>query len=223
LSSRPDFGLTAKQVRTLRSLGRPGKVQDFLNGLHANFEENGPTCRSPKSVLEAGEAHCMEGAMLAALAFRMNGRQPLVVDLEAAPSDVDHVIAVFKERGYWGAVSRTNHAVLRYREPVYRSLRELVVSYFHEYFTNTDGKKTLRRYSRPVDLSMFDDEGWTASGEDVWCVPEYLAETRHYKLLEPWQTRGLRIADDPEIDAGRIKVERRPTRTGTSARSRRPR
>ena len=212
MSPNQDYGLTAKQVRTLQGLDRPGKVQDFLNGLHANFEEHGPTCRSPKAVLEAGEAHCMEGAMLAALAFRMHGRAPLVVDLEAASPDVDHVIAVFKERGYWGAVSRTNHAVLRYREPVYRNLRELVMSYFHEYFTNTDGKKTLRRYSRPVDLSMFDAEGWTASEEDVWCVPEYLAESLHYKLLEPWQMRGLRIADDPEIIAGRIKVETRPGR-----------
>lgn len=110
--------------------------------------------------------------MLAAAALRMHGHRPLVVDLKATEADDDHVIAVFRQHGSWGAISKTNHAVLRYREPVYASIRELVLSFFHEYFLK-NGKKTLRSYSQPVDLSRFDRRGWMTSEEDVWYIPEY--------------------------------------------------
>lgn len=141
--------------------------------------------------------------MFAAAVLRLQGRRPLIVDLLAEKDDADHVIAVFQEHGYWGAISKTNHAVLRYREPVYKNIRELVMSYFHEYFLDS-GKKTLRAYSHPVDLSRFDACGWMTSEEDVWYVPEYLVDVRHYPILTPRQQRNLRPADDIEIAAGKI-------------------
>src|SRR5512142_217167 len=146
---------TTEERRAFRRLDSPRKVQDFLDAVPMNFCEDGDTCMSPRRVLRENRAHCLEGAMFAAAAFRTHGRPPLVLDLEATDDDHDHVVALFRERGRWGAVSKTNHAVLRYREPVYRSVRELALSYFHEYFLD-DGRKTLRRYSDPVDLSRFD-------------------------------------------------------------------
>lgn len=197
------FGLNAQELRILRSLSTPGKVQDFLYRIPYNFEPGGDTCFSPRMVLREQRAHCMEGAMLAALAFRLQGRPPLVVDLEGAPHDSDHVIAVFQERGKWGAVSSTNHAVLRFRDPLYRDLRELVMSYFHEY-VDAAGQKTLRTYSRPVDLTRFDAEGWMTSEEPVWVVPEYLAEMPHTRILTPREVRTLRGQEPIEMQAGEI-------------------
>jgi hypothetical protein len=197
------FDLTRNEWKTLRNLSTPRKVQDFLEYVPANHEPDGDTCLSPRRVLKELRAHCIEGAMLAALAFRLQGRRPLIVDLEATQNDFDHVIAVFQEQGHWGAVSKSNHAVLRYREPVYRTLRELVMSYFHEYTTN-DGKKTLRTYSRPVDLSRFDAINWMTSEEDVWAVPNYLCDIAHTRLLTRAQVAGLRKADPIEIEAGKI-------------------
>lgn len=148
-------------------------------------------------------AHCIEGAMLAALAFRIHGQKPLILDLESAFHDFDHVVALFKQHGCWGAVSKTNHAVLRYREPVYRTIRELVLSYFHEYF-DQNGFKTLRRYSHPVDLSRFDKQDWMTSEEDVWFVAKYLLDVAHKPLLTRAQIATLRRADRIEIKVGEI-------------------
>ena len=197
------YGLTKEEEKILRRLDTPKKVQDFLNRLEINFEPDGDTCRSPRVVLRTGKAHCIEGAMLAALALRFQGRKPLVVDLTATKGDFDHVMAVFKERGKWGAITKTNHAVLRYREPVYRDIRELVMSCFHEYFDD-GGRKTLRSFSLPVDLSKFDKKGWMTSEEDVWVVNDYLAEVKHCSILDRKQIRNLRKADQLEIEAGKL-------------------
>lgn len=153
-------------------------------------------------------AHCIEGAMLAALAFRLQGRKPLVLDLEAAAHDFDHVIALFKERGKWGAVSKTNHTVLRFRDPVYASIRELVMSYFHEY-TDARGIKTLRSYSKPVNLSRFDRQHWM-TGTDAWCVAEFLAEAPHTQIVTPRQAARLRRQDAIERRAGEIVEWHKP-------------
>ena len=142
--------------------------------------------------------------MFAATALRFHGHKPLVLDLTSVKDDDDHVVTVFKHQGHWGAISKTNHAVLRYREPIYKSIRELVMSYFHEYFTNQDGKKTLRSYSMPVDLSRFDNQGWMISEEDVWYVPEYLFEVEHVSILNKSQIAFLRKADQIEVKAGKI-------------------
>lgn len=201
----PPFGLTAAEYRTLVALKTPVRVQDFLETLPFNFCTNGDTCYSPRRVLEHKTAHCMEGAMLAALALRLQGRRPLILDLEAAAHDDDHVVALFQDHGHWGAISKTNHGVLRYREPIYRSVRELVASYFHEYFDKT-GKKTLESFSRPIDLARFDRQNWMTSAEDVWFVPEHLTNIPHTALLTASQKRKLRRADPVEIQAGDITV-----------------
>lgn len=194
---------TPQQLKLLKSLKTPKKIQDFLETLKINFELNGDTCISPKMVLETGEAHCIEGAMLAAVAFRIQGQKPLVVDLEVNEHDDAHVLTVFKQYGCWGAITKTNHAVLRFREPVYKTIRELVMSYFHEYFTD-DGKKNLRSYSMPINLSRFDKLGWMTNKEDVWYIPEYLAEVPHKPIVTRAQIANLRIADKIEIEAGKL-------------------
>lgn len=196
------YGLTSGELARLKRLTTPRKIQDFLETLRAN--DGNDTCRSPRRVLEEGRAHCIEGAMLAALALRVQGHPPLIVDLTSSPEDLDHVIAVFRQHGHWGAISKTNHAVLRYREPVYKTIRELVLSFFHEYTTD-DGKKTLRSYSRPVDLSRFDTRGWMTSDEDVWYVAEHLCDVPHIPLLTRNQIATLRRADPIEIKIGKMK------------------
>jgi len=197
------FGLDEKEVKLLKELNTPRKIQDFLNKIPINFEEDGDTCMSPKMVLKKWKAHCIEGAMLAALALKIQGEKPLLVDLEATYKDFDHVVCVFKKNGKWGAISKTNHAVLRYREPVYNSIRELVMSFFHEYFDD-NGKKNLRSYSAPVNLSKFDKFNWVASEKDVWFISEHLANIRHYPILTRSHINGLRKADEIEIEAGKI-------------------
>lgn len=197
------FNLTTQELRILKKLNTPTKIQNFLNKMPINFEEKGGTCMSPRQVLKKGKCHCIEGAMLAAAALRLQGRKPLVVDLTASRHDFDHVITVFKERGKWGAISNTNHAVLRYREPIYRDIRELVMSFFHEY-TDNKGKKTLRSYSLPVDLSRFDKKRWMISEEDVWYIHDYLEKVKHFKILTKKQIRNLRKADKLEIQAGKL-------------------
>lgn len=198
-------GLTPDELKTLRALNSSRKVQDFLETIPTNFEPDGDTCLSPRRVLRERRAHCIEAAMLAALAFRLQGKPPLVLDLTSAPHDFDHVIAPFQVNGFWGAVSKSNHAVLRYRDPVYASVRELVMSYFHEY-TDDAGKKTLRSYSKPIDLSRFDADNWMTNEDDVWSVAEYLADVPHVKLLTPAQVSSLRRADAIEQEIGKITI-----------------
>ncbi len=196
-------GFDPGELRILGRLTTPTRIQDFLDALPMNFEKGGDTCRSPRRVLRDRTAQCMEGAMLAAAALRIAGYPPLVVDLKASKDDYDHVIAVYQIRGFWGAISKTNHGVLRYREPVYRSVRELAMSYFHEY-TNDAGIKTLRSYSRPVDLSRFDGRGWMTDEEDVWDIPGYLDDVRHFPVVTRAQVKGLRRADGMEKKVGKI-------------------
>ena len=196
------FGFTEEQNRILEKLNTPAKIQDFINKIPINFEKKGDTCMSPKMVLEKNKCHCIEGALLAAAALRIHGREPLILDLTAIPQDFDHVIAVFKDRG-WGAISKTNHGVLRYREPIYKDIHELVMSFFHEY-TDNKGKKTLRSYSLPVNLKKFDKKGWMTSSEDVWYIDSYLRKAKHYKILNLKQARRLRKADELEIEIGKV-------------------
>ena len=199
-----------EELARLKGINTPSKVQDFLNSLKINFELDGDTCLSPRKVLREGHAHCMEGAILAAAILRLQGFKPLIVDLETNDKDYDHAIAVFQKKGHWGAISKTNHAVLRYREPIYRNLRELAMSFFHEYFLSSNGKKTLRRYSVPVDLSRFDSKKWMISEEDVWFIPEALCYARHFDLLTRSQIASLRKADKTEIIAGDVLQYKKP-------------
>jgi hypothetical protein len=147
--------------------------------------------------------------MLAALCLRLHGERPLVMDLRASRKDYDHVVALFRRHGKWGCLSKTNHAVLRYREPVYASVRELAMSFFHEY-TDDRGRKTLRAYSEPVDLSRLDRAGWMTSEADVWKVPTFIDNARHHSILSPQQLRGMRAAHPVEIRAGKITEWKEP-------------
>jgi hypothetical protein len=173
---------TAAERSVFRRLNTPEKVQRFLDDLAYNKEPGGVTCRSPRRVLRDRTAHCMEGALFGAAALRMNGRPPLLLDFEAVRDD-DHVLAIFQVRGHWGAVAKSNYSGLRYREPVYRTLRELAMSYFEHYY-NLRREKTLRNYSRPVNLKRFDPIGWMTAEEDVWAIPEYLLDIPHTPLLK---------------------------------------
>lgn len=194
---------TNKEWKLLKSLNSPAKIQDYLNQLPTNFELSGDECKSPRRVMAEGNAHCMEGAMLAALALRVHGERPLLLDLSSRRDDDDHIVTLFKRHNCWGGISKTNHAVLRYREPVYRTIRELVMSYFHEYFLQKGGAKTLRCYAT-VDLSRFDKKGWMTSEENVWYVNEYLFALPHTYIIDQKQIRSLRRADPIEIKAGEI-------------------
>jgi len=192
-----------KEIKVLKKLDTPVKVQNFLDKLKINFEENGDTSFSPLTVLKKKMCHCTEGAVLAALAFRLQGHPPLLLDLTANKNDFDHVVAVFKRNGKWGAISKTNHAALRYREPIYASIRELAMSYFHEYIDD-EGRKNLRSYSSLVNLKRFDKLGWMTTQEEIDYIPEYLAEVRHFPILNKKQIRNLRKADKIEIQAGSL-------------------
>lgn len=195
--------LTEKEEKILGGLDTPAKIQGFLNKIPINFDYNKDTCMSPRMVLKKWKCHCIEGAFLAALALQMHGYKPLIVHLKASRDDYDHVIAVFKENKKWGAISKTNHGVLRYREPVYNSIRELVMSYFHEYFNNK-GKKALRSYSVPVDLSRFDKKGWATDEKDLWYIDSYLDKVKHFQILTRKQIKNLRKADKIEIEIGKV-------------------
>lgn len=196
-------GFSREELKIIRPCNTPRKIQDFLNTLDMNFQLGKSTCHSPRRVLRERRAQCMEGALLAAAMLRVAGWRPLVMELRATAYDYDHVIAVFQMDGCWGALSKTNHGVLRYREPVYRTLRELAMSFFHEYFLH-DGEKTLRSYTHAIDLSRFDSEQWMTSEEHLWGIYRYLSDAPHYPILTRSQIAGLRPADAIERQMGSL-------------------
>lgn len=198
------FGFSEEELQALHALSTPQKIQDFLDSLEKNSNGYEDTCRSPRMVLATRRAHCIEGAMFAAAALRVHGFRPLVVDMTAADFDYDHVVAVFRQHGSWGAISRTNYAVLRYREPVYRTIRELVMSYFHEY-TDEQGRKSLRSFSMPVNLARFDKLGWMTSESDVWYIPRYLSRVPHRPIVNRSQIARFRKLHEIEFIAGNMK------------------
>ncbi len=192
------------EFSVFKKLKTPAKVQDFIDrDIRVNFEKEYETYRSPLMALRTGEAHCAEGAMLAAAALWYHGRPPLLLDLKVAEGkgDVDHVVALFKEAGYWGAISKTNHAVLRYRDPIYKTVRELALSYFNEYYFLGNGVKMLRSYSAPFDLSRHGD-AWLTATEKLQGIIDALDRSRHFDILEKGMARRLRPADPIEIRAG---------------------
>jgi len=194
---RESFGLSPEHLRTLRALKTPAQIQRFVDALAYQYAD---TAWSPQRVLRERKGHCLEGALLAAAALRVNGRPPLLMDLEAVQDD-DHVVAIYRDRGLWGGIAKSNFAGLRFRAPVYRTLRELALSYFEHYY-NLRGQRTLRAYSRPVDLSRLDARHWMTSAEDVWCVPELLIATRHYPLFPHKVARALPRLDRRSFEAG---------------------
>jgi len=195
--------LSKAELHVFRKLTTPAKIQKFLDDLGYNLEPNGATCYSPRMVLRERVAHCMEGALVGAAALRFLGFPALLVDLEGI-RDSDHVLAVYKLNGGWGAVAKSDYSGLRSREPVYRTIRELAMSYFEHYF-NPKGEKTLRAYSpRPVDLKRFDNRHWIIAEENVWYIPEHLCEVPHKDVLTPKMERALSPMDHRLYKAGRL-------------------
>ena len=178
----------------LRALKTPVGVQRFLDELSYNL---GYTARSPKYVLRDRTASCLEGGIFAAAALRVLGFPPLIFDLEAE-QDTDHVVAIFKVRGHWGAVAKSNFTGCRYREPVYRTLREVAMSYFNIYF-NLRFERTLRRYSRPVNLARFDRLNWMTTEKPVWFIAEHLCEIPHISLISSSMKKNLNRLDPRSV------------------------
>ncbi len=197
------LGLTNEELAILRSLSTPSKIQDFLDRLAVNHEKRAESCMSPRHVLASRKAHCLEAALLAATALWLHGETPMLMELKAAPGDQDHAVALYKRNGYWGAISKTNHTSLRFRDPIYRTMRELALSYFHEYFVNATGAKTLRGYTRPFSLKRFGTK-WVTSETDLWNIAYALHDTPHLSLLPEENRRYIRPADRMERKAGRI-------------------
>lgn len=200
---REDLGLDARAFAQLAALASPARVQAFVNAIPVNFEPDGETVRSVRGVLAQRRAHCIEGALVAACALWIHGDAPLLMHLDCVLGDYPHVVALFRRGGHWGAISKSNHAVLRYRDPVYRSLRELAMSYLHE-FRDSAGRKTLRSYSGAFDLRGVAVADWVTSGASCWAVHDRLAARRHYSLLTAAQARGLVDADACERRAAAI-------------------
>lgn len=197
----PPFGLTRAEARLLASLTPEWRIQEYLD-TKLLYDTKGGACRSPRRVIREGLCQCMDGALFAAAALRMQGRPPLILDLEAEQDD-DHVLAVFRAKHGWGAIGRSNYSGLRYREPVYRSIRELVMTYFESYF-NLRRQKTLRAYSRPVDLSRFDRIDWMTSEEDLWDIPTHLVEIPHTQISPREATRTYSRVDARLFSAGLV-------------------
>jgi hypothetical protein len=203
------LGLTPTEFRTLERLRTPEKIQAFLDTMPVNFEHRGDTCLSVREVLRRQHAHCIEGAMLAACALWIHGEPPLLLDLKAE-RDYDHVVALFRRNGCWGAISKTNPPVLRWRDPVYRSLRELAMSYLHEY-ANRRFQKTLRSYAGPFDLRRVAPSLWVTNGKQCWDIPNHLEDLRHVPLMTRAQARRLRLRDAVERKTAAI-LQYRPRR-----------
>lgn len=195
----------ANERAVLRRLNTPVRIQDFLETLPYSFDHGRDMLRSPRRVLRERTAHCIEGALLAAAALYTNGIQPMLLDVRSTPDDLDHVVTLYRAYGCWGAISKTNHAVLRFREPVYRTVRELAMSYFHEYFLHS-GQKTMIDYSDPFDVVRRCGTSWLTDEKDIWHVAEKLDESRHRSALTAAQRRRLRRADPVEIAAGKLVV-----------------
>jgi len=205
---REDLGLSKAEFAVLRRLNTPRKIQAFLFGLQQNFEPDGDTCRPVREVLRTRSAHCIEGAMLAAAALWVHGEPPLLLDMRAE-RDYDHVVALFRRNGRWGAISKTNGIFLRWRDPVYRTLRELALSYFHEYCNRRD-HKTLREYSVPYDLRRADPAVWSSGEKHAWEVAETLDELRHFRLVSRRQLKEVTRRDPFERKAGALHQYRKP-------------
>jgi len=205
---REDLGLTPAEFAVLRRLDTPQKIQSFCYGLGQNFELDGDTCRPVRGVLQTRTAHCIEGAMLAACALWVHGETPLLLDMRAV-RDFDHVVALFRRHGRWGAMSKTNGIGLRWRDPVYRNLHELAISYFHEY-TNRRDHKTLREYSVPYDLRRVDPRVWVSGTKNAWSVCEALDALRHFRLASRRSMKEVTRRDPFERRAGGLLQYRRP-------------
>lgn len=188
-----------EEIQLLKSFDQIVKIQDFLDSVDYNPKYE---CRSPRYVIKSRSAHCFEGALFAASALRFMGHKPLIVDMKAFNDD-DHVIAVFKLDNHWGAVAKSNFTTLRFREPVYRTIRELVMSYFDFYF-NISGDKSLRSYSLPLDLTVYDDRNWMTTDIDLEFIGDKLETMKHHPVVTEKMIKNLSRASEISLKAGML-------------------
>jgi hypothetical protein len=190
--------LTPAEHRMLARLDTPQKIQTFIEKLPPNFELKGETCMSPRNVLKLRTAHCAEAAVLAVAALMYHGKPAWLMDIRSLPSDHDHIVTLFKERGLWGAISKTNHAVLRWRDPIYRSPRELAMTYAHEY--NLDGgKKSMVDYSKPFSVARYALARWLITPGDVYWLMEAIDEAPHVAVAPKHALRRRRRSTRVEL------------------------
>jgi hypothetical protein len=194
------FKKDSKEYKMIAKLDTPEKIQTFLESIPFNHEKKGETCMSAARVLRERTAHCIEGAFVACAALMHMGERPLIVSLKVEEPDDDHIIIPFKKNGYYGALSKTNHPVLQYRDPVYRSQRELVMSYFHEYFLYKNGKKTLLGYTRPINLNRYGKK-WLTAEQDLWDIAEKIYDAPIISVVPKKNKNLLRKATAFEIKA----------------------
>lgn len=195
--------LPADLRRLFSRLDSPSKIQNYLDTLPINFEVSEESNASPIDVFRMQSAHCFEGAVFAAAALAFHGHKPSLMDFATAYDDEDHTVALFRRGAYWGAISKTNHAVLRFRDPIYRSPRELAMSYVHEFYM-PDGRKSLRGYSRPFDLSRYPPETWCAKGKSLDWLMVAIARTWYFPVVPDHFARHLRHASNIELNALQI-------------------
>jgi hypothetical protein len=190
--------LTPTEHRLFARLDTPQKIQDFLDRLPANFEPDGDTAMSPRRLLQRRTAHCSEGAIFAAAVLSFHGRPAWLMDIQALASDQDHIVALFKQRGLWGAISKTNHAILRWRDPIYLSARELAMSYAHEYCL-PGGKKSMLAFSKPFSLTRYAPRRWVIAPEDLDWLLEALDASPHRPVAPKPAMRKRRRASQIEL------------------------
>jgi hypothetical protein len=208
--------LSADELKIVKSLNSPAKIQDYLDALRQNNSKIGSSITSPRQVLKSKKAHCIEGALLACTSLLFNRQYAWLMDLRASSDDEDHVVCLFRQNGFWGAISKTNHPVLRWRDPIYKTVRELAVSYFNEYFLFADehfdkkvlkkklGSKTLRAYSKPFAISKYGAKAiWLA--KDLDWLAEELDESPHYPIVPKSAIKKLRKAALVEIKAANLE------------------
>lgn len=197
--------LSESEKEIFDSLKTPALIQDFLNDLEMRTDDDEPIIRSPRKIMETRTASCIEGALFAVAVLTYHKESAYLLDLRVGPrtGDVDHVVAVFTKNDLYGALSKTNHSILRYREPVYKDARELAMSYFHEYFTD-DGAKNLREFSDLFDICKKNGTDWITSDEDLYEIGSDLDDSPHETIVTPSQARNLRPADPVEIEAGKL-------------------
>ena len=200
------LGFTSSECRILSRLNSPAKIQDFLGSLKYGIGDGGEMYYSPRKVLEQKSADCFEGAIFATAALRFHGYEPLISSISSV-RDHDHVVSLFRKNGHWGAISQSKYTGLAYREPIHRTLRELFITYFEQYF-NFDAEKTFRGYCRPVNLSKFDNLNWMTSDQPIRFIENYLNEVVYYPLLTKKMIRGLRKVSPINLEAGELLMRK---------------
>lgn len=198
--------LNKKELAIIKKLNTPSKIQDFLDSVPFNFEEGGETYRSPQKALIENKMHCFEGALFACLCLSFHGFKNFLLDLKVkdVSKDSDHVVCAFEINGFWGAISKTNHSVLRWRDPIYKNFRELAISYFHEYFLD-DGRKTLSSYSKPFDVWKKFGFSWIEREDDLDEIAEYLDRVRHFPFVPDKNKKYIRKAGKTEIKGASVE------------------